>query len=89
MSIGEISAYILAGALCLLLLGVFFKPLKGIFVMIFQSLLGGIGLFLCNFILTPIGLSLGINAVTAAVCGLLGLPGLILLLLVKGIFTYM
>ena len=36
---------------------------------------GTAGIFLCDILLSPLGVSVGINPFTAAVCGLLGLPG--------------
>ena len=89
MSFGEIAAYVIAALLALLLCRIFYKPLKGVFIMALESVLGGVGLYLCNFLLAPVGLSVGINIVSAGVCGLFGLPGLLLLILVKAIYTYM
>ncbi|MBQ2696563.1 MAG: pro-sigmaK processing inhibitor BofA family protein [Clostridia bacterium] len=89
MSVGAIAAYVLSAILILALCCVFFKPLKGVFVMMLHSVLGGAGLYICNFLLAPIGVPIGLNIVTASICGLFGLPGLILLVLVKVIFTHM
>ena len=86
MSIGEIAAYVLSAILLLGLCRIFFKPLKSVLIMLFQSVLGGVGLYVCNFLLAPLGLSVGINIVSAAFCGLFGLPGLLLLILVKVIY---
>ncbi len=89
MSAGAMAAYGLVAVLGLVLCFVFFKPLKGVLVLGVQSVLGGVGLYACNFLLAKIGLSVGVNVVTAAICGLFGLPGFVLLVLVKGIFSYL
>ena len=65
--------------LCLLLI----KPLKGFLILGFQSALGGVGLYIINFALNFVGLTIGVNLATASVCGLLGIPGFVLLLVLK------
>ena len=86
MGFGEIAAYLLAAALALILCIIFYKPLKGILLLALNSLLGGIGLYIFNWICAPIGFAIAVNAVTASVCGLFGLPGLALLILLKLLF---
>lgn len=79
----EICAYILAGLILLTLCAAFFKPLKGLLKLALQAVLGGAGLYVFNLLGGLVGLSVGANAVTAAVCGLLGVPGLLLLAIAK------
>jgi inhibitor of the pro-sigma K processing machinery len=86
MGIGEILAYILALALMLILCRIFIKPLKSLFLLFLNSLLGGIGLFVFNYIFAGIGFSIGINIVTATTVGVLGFPGLVLLVLLRLVF---
>ena len=57
-------------------------PLKVIGKILLNSLLGGIFLLIMNAVLDNFGIILPINAITAAVTGLLGVPGII------GIITY-
>lgn len=57
-------------------------PLKVIGKILLNSLLGGIFLLIMNAVLGNFGIILPINAITAAVTGLLGAPGII------GIITY-
>lgn len=85
MGIAEVSAYVLAGILILVLCRIFFRPLKTALWLGFNSLLGGLGLYIFNWIFAPTGFFIGINIVTAAIAGLLGLPGVLLLILVKWI----
>lgn len=86
MTGAEIAAYLLSGILALVLCRIFWRPLKSLFIMIINSVLGGLGLYIFNFICAGLGFSIGINIVTAAVCGLFGLPGLVLLILLKILF---
>lgn len=86
MTLLEIAAYILAALIAIVIFRIFAKPLKGVLWLVLNSVLGGIGLFLFNTILGGTGFSIGINIVTSAVCGLLGLPGLLLLVILKIVF---
>jgi len=88
VNMGEIAAYCIAALLLLLLFRIFYKPLKGVFVLLFQSVIGGAGLYIFNLIIAQTGFVIGVNIVTASICGLLGLPGFILLFLGKLLFTY-
>ncbi len=58
-------------------------PLKWIIRLIWNSILGGILLFFVNLIGEIWGISLVINPFNAVVVGILGMPGVILLLLLK------
>ncbi len=49
----------------------------------FQSIVGVCGIAFFNWILTPLGLSVGINLISILVAGILGLPGLFLLYLTQ------
>ena len=88
MNIGEIAAYILAALLALVLCRIFIKPVKHIGLMVLHSALGGVGLYIFNMIFASVGFTIGLNIATAAICGLLGLPGLVLLILVKLLFGW-
>lgn len=63
----------------------FFKiirlPLKLLFKLLIHVALGFAALFLLNFFGAFVGLSLEVNLVNAAISGILGFPGVILLLL--------
>ncbi len=85
----QIAAYALAVGLLLFLCVLFRKPLRHVLVMTLQSALGGVGLYLGNFLLIPMGMGIGVNVVTASVCGVLGLPGFVLLILVNAVYTYL
>lgn len=74
-------------ALGISLLGLFFKllkaPLKWAFKLFLHALLGFIFLFIFNFFGAWAGLHIGLNWINAIVTGVLGVPGVILLLLIQ------
>ena len=85
----QVAAYVIAAMLLLSLCVLLRKPLRYVLVMTLQSILGGVGLYLSNFLLIPIGVGIGVNVVTASFCGVLGLPGFVLLLLINVVYTYL
>ncbi len=58
-------------------------PIRLAFKLLINALVGFAVLFLLNFLEPYVGLSLGINWINAIVVGLLGAPGVVLLLLIK------
>ena len=73
--------------LALLFAKVFSAPLKAALKVLFNTLLGLGVLLLLNAAAPLTGLSLGLNLFNALVVGVLGVPGLGLLLLMQWIFT--
>ena len=61
-------------------------PFKLILKLIANIVLGGIMLYIINFAGAFIGISIAINWVTALIAGLLGVPGVILLVIFQFIF---
>lgn len=71
-----------AGILLIYLCGRFLLvPLKWILRLVGSSLLGGIVLLIINFIGGKFGIFLPINPVTAVIAGVLGVPGVVIMLL--------
>ena len=68
-------------------LRLFAAPLKLALKVVFNSALGFGALWLLNLTTTVTGLSLGLNIFNAAVIGILGVPGVGLLLLVQWVLT--
>ena len=68
-------------------LRLFAAPLKLALKVVFNSALGFGALWLLNLTTTVTGLSLGLNIFSAAVIGILGVPGFGLLLLVQWVLT--
>lgn len=58
---------------------ILFVPLKMIFKLILNSILGGILIWLINLAGITWGLHIGINVITMLTVGLLGVPGAMLL----------
>ncbi|HHW72750.1 MAG TPA: SigmaK-factor processing regulatory BofA [Firmicutes bacterium] len=76
-----------AGVLLLYGLGrILLVPLRTIFNLIVNAVIGGGVLLLINFIGSFWGFRVGVNPVTALVVGLLGVPGVILLIAVRLLF---
>lgn len=70
------------GIVLILLLGFFLViPLKIVFRLVYNGLIGGIVLWLVNLIGAPLGFVLPITVWTALLVGFLGLPGVAVLLL--------
>lgn len=62
---------------------VFILPLKSILKLIGNSILGGLLIFVINLIGGIWNFHIGLNIVTAIVVGILGLPGAILLIVLR------
>lgn len=76
-------AYIF-GIILLYVVGrMFLMPIKLIFRLIYNGLIGGAMLWALNFVGLHIGFTIAINPITALIAGFLGLPGVILLILFK------
>lgn len=76
--------------ICILLVVLLFKiiktPLKWAFKLLINAASGFIALVILNFFGAIVGLSLTVNLVNCLVAGILGLPGVVLLLLLKYLF---
>jgi len=79
----KVAAGLLIAFLTIALLRVFRTPLKLALKLLFNTLLGFAALWLVNWTSAFTGLSLGVNLWNALTVGILGLPGFVLLLLVK------
>ena len=64
----------------------FFKQLKGIFALFLNTVAGWAGLYIFNTIFAATGFAVGINIASASVAGILGVPGLILMIILKFIY---
>jgi inhibitor of the pro-sigma K processing machinery len=75
------------GIILLFLLGrLLLIPIKVVLKLVYNGLLGALGILLVNFIGGLAGFHLAFNVITAFVVGILGIPGLILLIAIKLIF---
>jgi len=69
--------------LLIIVVRVFSTPIKLLLKLCFSTLLGLAGLIAVDLFGAYIGITLGVNLINAAVVGILGLPGLTLLLLLR------
>ena len=69
--------------LLIVIVRVFIAPIRIILKLFFSTLLGFAGLIFLDLFGAYIGITLGVNLINAAVVGVLGLPGLALLLLLR------
>ena len=58
-------------------------PIKTILKLVINSILGGITIFIINLIGSIWGFHIGINLVTSIFVGLLGIPGAIVIVIIK------
>ncbi len=58
-------------------------PIKIIVRLVINGIIGAVALFAINIFGRFIGLTIGINPITALVAGFLGIPGIILLMLLQ------
>lgn len=83
MNINTIGTFIICIILLFVLGKIFIWPLKKILKLIFNSIFGGILIYIINIIGMNFGFHIGLNILTAIIVGILGIPGAILLVLLK------
>lgn len=83
MVIESVIAFIVALILLFIIVKLFSWPLKILFKLIINGVLGALTLLLVNFIGRHFGVTVGINAVTALITGFFGVPGVIFLVIFK------
>lgn len=62
---------------------IFILPIKSILKLVLNSILGGLMIYLINLIGGIFSFHIGLNYITAIVAGILGIPGVILLVILK------
>ena len=79
--------YVVIGVFLLwLIIKLFSTPIKWALKILLHALLGFVMLFVFNFLGGFIGLELTVGWLSAIVAGILGIPGIILLLLIENFF---
>jgi inhibitor of the pro-sigma K processing machinery len=78
-----ILAYLFGIVLIYLVGRMFLMPIRLVFRLIYNGLIGGVMLWLLNYVGAHFDFSIAINPVTALIAGFLGLPGVVLLALFK------
>lgn len=62
---------------------VFIVPIKTILKLVINSILGGVLIFIINLIGNAFGFHIGLNLITSIFIGLLGIPGAIVIVVIK------
>lgn len=83
MNISIVFSYLLGLALLFFVARFLLVPLKSIARLLINGIVGGVLLAIFNLIGVQFGLYLAINPITVIVVGLLGVPGIILLLAIR------
>ncbi|SHM71672.1 inhibitor of the pro-sigma K processing machinery [Caldanaerovirga acetigignens] len=60
-------------------------PIRLVLKLVYNAVVGGLVLVLLNFIGSYVGLHIAINPINALIVGLLGIPGVVLLIALKNI----
>ncbi|MBQ2966878.1 MAG: pro-sigmaK processing inhibitor BofA family protein [Clostridia bacterium] len=76
-------AFVLGLILLFILIRLLYVPLRMALKLFINSIAGGALLLFLNLLLRLFGMSVGINAVTSAIAGVLGVPGIALLLFLQ------
>lgn len=75
--------YIIGIIVVCVLIVIFSKPLSKLLKMAVNSALGGVCIIAFNFVSQLFGFFLGVNAFTAITVGILGIPGFVMLLMLR------
>jgi len=78
-----IFAYVVGAILLIVALILLARPIKWLFKLLLSCMLGFGGLILFNLLGGLAGLYIGVNIVTAVTAGVLGIPGLALMLFLQ------
>lgn len=83
MGVDVILAYIFGIIILFVLAKLLLVPLKIVWKLAVNALIGGITLIIINFIGGFFGLNIDINIITALVTGILGAPGVVIILILQ------
>ena len=75
--------YISAVVIIFMIGKIFIKPIKNAIKLLINSLLGGVIIYVINLIGGAFSFALGLNIFTSIFVGILGIPGAILLVIIK------
>lgn len=62
---------------------IFILPIKKILKLVLNSILGGVLIYVINLVGTSFGFHIGLNLFTSITIGILGIPGAVVLILIK------
>ena len=84
IDLNALTAFAFAALLLYVIARLLLVPIRLIVKLMGNVFVGGILLVIFNVVGSFIGLTLGINLITALVVGFLGVPGLVMLIIVQG-----
>lgn len=64
---------------------IFLEPIKKIFKILLNGIIGLVLIYLSNLIFVPLGISVGINIFTLAISAFLGFPGVVAVFAIQAI----
>lgn len=71
-------------ALAIFIIGkIFLFPIKFLLKLVFNTIIGGAIIYIINLVGANFGFHIGLNLITSLVVGILGIPGAILLIILK------
>lgn len=87
----NINILIIISCICMFFIigKIFIFPIKLILKLVFNSILGGVIIWIINLIGGIWGFHIGINLYTSILVGILGIPGAIFLILAKFLIRYL
>lgn len=80
MNVTEFLIMIAGALICLWLV---FSNFGKVWKIFYNSIFGMVALLIVNFLGAPFNINIGINGVTCLICGFLGMPGFIMLFILK------
>lgn len=83
MPFGNLFAYLIGLALLYIIGMILVIPIKVLMKLLVNGIIGGIILFLFNLVGGILGISIVINPLNAIIVGILGVPGVVLLLILQ------
>lgn len=86
ISFGTVVGYLLGVLIVFVAAKIFFVPLKKVLRIVLNSVLGALVLVIINLFSPVLNIYIGVNPVSALVLGLLGVPGLCLLMILQIFF---
>ena len=81
--IDAVFAYVFGIIVLFLIAKLLLIPIKIVWKLLINALVGGIALIILNFIGGFIGLHIDINIITALITGILGAPGVVMILIIQ------
>lgn len=81
MNLDNIIMLIAVVVIFIVILKLIFGPLKKILGFLINSVIGAILLLIVNYFGASFGITVGINLLTAMIAGILGIPGVVLLII--------